>query len=211
MDVSRETPVTPPQAADLFGERLPAMEAYVELLAVGGVVRGLIGPREVPRLWERHILNCGVVAPALPEGSSIADVGSGAGLPGLVWAIARPDVAVTLIEPLLRRTTFLSEVAEQLDLANVTVVRSRAEDVDASFDVVTSRAVAALDKLVRWCLPLVRSGGTMWAIKGSSAQDEIDAALSTIRAARGTNPRVATYGEGVVETPTTMVLIDKVG
>ncbi|WP_370617024.1 16S rRNA (guanine(527)-N(7))-methyltransferase RsmG [Mumia sp. Pv 4-285] len=210
MGVSRETS-HPAAAEGVFGERLPTMSAYVGLLADQGVLRGLIGPREVPRLWDRHILNCGVMARDLVSGATVADIGSGAGLPGLVWAIARPDVDVTLIEPLLRRTTFLSEVVEDLDLSNVTVFRGRADEAPGQYDVVTSRAVAGLDKLVRWSLPLVRPGGTMWAIKGSSAQREIDEALSTIRAAGGTNPRVKSYGEDVVETPTTMVMIDKVG
>ncbi|MGH1564369.1 16S rRNA (guanine(527)-N(7))-methyltransferase RsmG [Mumia sp. DW29H23] len=209
MGVSRET--SPPEvAAKVLGDRVQVMSAYVDLLADAGVVRGLIGPREVPRLWDRHILNCGVVAPALPSGASVADVGSGAGLPGMVWAVARPDVSFTLIEPLLRRTTFLEEAVATLGLENVTVLRARAEEVREQYDIVTSRAVAALDKLVRWSLPLVMPGGQMWAIKGSSASDEVKQALSTIRAAKGTNPRVKSYGEGVVETPTTMVMIDKV-
>lgn len=210
MDVSRGT--SPPDAARIiFGDRLEVVSTYVDMLSDAGVVRGLIGPREVPRLWERHILNCGVVAPALPAGASVADIGSGAGLPGMVWAIARPDVAMTLIEPLLRRTSFLEEVASDLGVDNVTVLRSRAEDVRTQYDIVTSRAVAALDKLARWSLPLVRPGGQMWAIKGSSAAEEIREAQSTVRAAKGTNARVTTYGEGVVDTPTTMVMIDKVG
>ncbi|KAA1424847.1 16S rRNA (guanine(527)-N(7))-methyltransferase RsmG [Mumia zhuanghuii] len=210
MDVSRET--SPPDAAEaVFGDHVSAISAYVDILADQGVVRGLIGPRELPRLWERHILNCGVMAHALDPGATVADVGSGAGLPGLVWAIARPDIEITLIEPLLRRTTFLTEVVDELRLSNVTVFRGRADEAKGQYDVVTSRAVAALDKLVRWSMPLVRPGGVMWVIKGSSAQSEIDVSLSTIRAAGGTNPRVKSYGDGVVETPTTMVTIDKVG
>ncbi|WP_262851352.1 16S rRNA (guanine(527)-N(7))-methyltransferase RsmG [Mumia quercus] len=210
MDVSRETS-PPPEAAAIFGGRLDVARRYADLLATEGVVRGLIGPREVPRIWTRHLINCALPAAGLPTGISVADVGSGAGLPGLVWAIARPDVRLTLIEPLLRRTTFLSEAVDQLGLSNVEVARGRAEEVAGEYDVVTSRAVASLGKLARWSLPLVRSGGQMWAIKGSSAEEEIAESLAAIRAAGGTNPRVASYGEGVVETPTTIVIIDKAG
>ena len=158
-DVSRETP--PSSAAGVFSSRLPIAEQYADLLASEGVVRGLIGPREVPRLWDRHILNSAVVLPRVPHGATVADVGTGAGLPGLVWAIARPDLIVTLIEPLLRRTTFLDEAVITLGLNNVTVQRARAEDVKHTYDVVTARAVAPLDKLGRWCLPLVREGGVL--------------------------------------------------
>ena len=145
------------------------------LLATDGVVRGLIGPREVPRLWERHLVNCALLGLGVPRGVTVADVGSGAGLPGLVLAIGRPDLRVTLVEPLLRRTTFLTEAVEHLALANVEVVRDRAEALHGqrSFDVVTSRAVAPLDRLARWCLPLVVPGGRMLAMKGSSAADEV--------------------------------------
>lgn len=210
MDVSRETS-PPPEAAAIFGGRLDLARRYADLLATEGVVRGLIGPREVPRLWSRHLINCALPASDLQAGISVADVGSGAGLPGLVWAIMRPDVRMTLIEPLLRRTTFLSEVVDQLELSNVEVARGRAEEVSGEYDVVTSRAVASLGKLARWSLPLVRAGGEMWAIKGSSAAEEIAESLAAIRAAGGTNARVASYGEGVVETPTTIVIIDKAG
>ncbi|QMW66422.1 16S rRNA (guanine(527)-N(7))-methyltransferase RsmG [Mumia sp. ZJ1417] len=210
MDVSRETS-PPPEAAAVFGGRLDLARRYVDLLSTDGVVRGLIGPREVPRIWTRHVVNCALPATDLPAGASIADVGSGAGLPGLVWAIMRPDVKITLIEPLLRRTTFLSEVVDELGLSHVEVSRGRAEEIKEQYDIVTSRAVASLGKLVRWSMPLVRPGGQMRAIKGSAAEAEIEESLSTIRAAGGTNPRVASYGEGVVETPTTIVIIDKAG
>ena len=127
-------------------ERLPLIAAYAASLADAGVVRGLIGPREVPRLWERHLLNCAVLGEAVPEGVEVCDIGSGAGLPGLVLAIARPDLRLTLVEPLLRRTTYLSEVVEELGLDNVEVVRGRADALhgERRFDVVTSRAVAPL-------------------------------------------------------------------
>jgi 16S rRNA (guanine527-N7)-methyltransferase len=182
-------------------------ERYAELLATEGVVRGLIGPREVPRLWDRHIMNSAVVAPRVPEGATVADVGTGAGLPGLVWAIARPDVHMTLIEPLLRRTSFLDEAVVELGLTNVEVLRSRAEDVDARFDVVTARAVAALDKLGRWCMPLVKPGGVMLAMKGRSAADEVESAASTLHRLGATSIVVATYDNG--EVPTTVVEVTR--
>ena len=153
----------------MFSDALPLAERFADLLATDGVVRGLIGPREVPRLWDRHLLNCALLGLGDPRGRHRGDVGSGAGLPGLVLAIRRPDLRVTLVEPLLRRTTFLTEVVEQLALANVEVVRDRAEELHGhrSFDVVTSRAVAPLDRLARWSLPLVAPGGRMLAMKGS--------------------------------------------
>lgn len=169
----------PPAAARLFGEeRLPLALRYAELLTTDGVVRGLIGPREAPRIWDRHLLNSVLMAPALPQGGTVADVGSGAGLPGLVLAIARPDVAMTLIEPLLRRTTFLEEVVTELGLDNVEVARGKAEMFHGkhSFDLVTARAVSALERLVPWCMPLVAAGGSLTVMKGSSAEDEIETA-----------------------------------
>ena len=191
----------------VFASYLPTIEKLVDLLATDGVARGLIGPREVPRLWDRHILNSAVVLPRVPPGSSVADVGSGAGLPGLVWAIARPDLSVTLIEPLLRRTTFLEGVVDSLGLTNVIVLRARAEDVNRTYDVVTARAVARLDKLGRWCLPLVRPGGVLLAIKGRSAQDEVDDATATLHRLGATSIVVATYANG--ETPTTVVEVSR--
>jgi 16S rRNA (guanine527-N7)-methyltransferase len=203
-DVSRET--APPHAAGLFASRLPIAEEYARILGTEGVVRGLIGPREVPRLWDRHILNSAVVVPRVPQGASVADVGSGAGLPGLVWAIARPDISVTLIEPLLRRTVFLEETVEALGLDNVIVMRARAEDVRETYDVVTARAVAALDKLGRWCLPLVRKGGVLLALKGRTAEDEVKAATATLHRLGATTIVVATYGNG--DIPTTVVEVN---
>jgi 16S rRNA (guanine527-N7)-methyltransferase len=187
----------------VFASRLGLAERYAEILATDGVVKGLIGPREVPRLWDRHIMNSAVVVPRVPDGATVADVGSGAGLPGLVWAIARPDVHVTLIEPLLRRTTFLEQAVADLGLTNVTVLRSRAEDVTQSFDVVTARAVAALDKLARWCMPLVTPGGVLLAMKGRSAAEEVTTATATLHRLGATSIVVATYDNG--EVPTTVV------
>src|SRR4051812_26987441 len=157
-EVSRETPSAPEVARRVFpSARLPLAERYAELLATDGVVRGLIGPREAPRLWDRHLVNCALLGELLPEGATVCDIGSGAGLPGLVLAIARPDLSMTLVEPLLRRTTFLEEVAASLELTNVEVVRGRADALhgERTFDVVTSRAVAPLDRLLGWSMPLV--------------------------------------------------------
>lgn len=144
------------------------------MLAGAGTEWGLLGPREVPRLWERHLLNSAVVAPLLPADASVYDVGSGAGLPGIVLAIRRPDLSLTLVEPLLRRATFLSEVVADLGLDNVDVRRARAEALPAATaDAVTARAVAPLDRLLRWCVPLLRPGGSLLALKGQSAEDEL--------------------------------------
>jgi 16S rRNA (guanine527-N7)-methyltransferase len=162
---------------------MPLAERYAELLADAGVVRGLIGPREAPRLWERHLVNCALLATAIPEGVTVCDVGSGAGLPGVVLAIARPDLRLTLVEPLLRRTTFLTEVVEDLGLANAEVVRGRADALhgERRFNVVTSRAVAPLDRLLDWSMPLVSPEGALVAMKGSSLEDEIVQAAPTLR------------------------------
>jgi len=191
----------------VFGERLPLAEQYVGLLASAGVDRGLIGPREVPRLWERHILNCAVVVPRVPVGASVADVGSGAGLPGLVWAIARPDLEMTLIEPLLRRTVFLEEAVETLGLEGVSVVRSRAEDVTDRFDVVTARAVAPLEKLAGWCLPLLRPGGVLLALKGRTAEEEVASSRVSLHKMGATDIVVSSHGD--LQVPTTVVEVTR--
>ncbi len=186
-EVPRETPLVPDSARGVFpSATLTAVGRYAELLATDGVVRGLIGPREIDRIWDRHLLNCAALAAAVPEGARVADVGSGAGLPGLVLALARPDLTVTLIEPLLRRTTFLAEVVDRLRLRGVSVVRSRAEDLAGSveFDVVASRAVAPLERLLGWCMPLTAPDGVALAMKGSSAADEV-AAVRPVLARRG--------------------------
>ena len=176
----------------MFHDALPAAERYAELLAHDATVRGLIGPREVPRLWERHLLNCAAVAAAVPDGSSVCDIGSGAGLPGLVLAIARPDLTLELVEPLLRRTTFLEEVAADLALDNVVVTRGRAELLYGvrQFDVVTSRAVAPMGRLLEWSMPLVAPHGAMVAMKGSSAQEEIDEAAHLLARLRCAPPEI---------------------
>lgn len=209
--VSRETSPPPPPAAavDLFGRRLELARRYVDLLCGPGVERGLLGPREAAVVWERHILNCAVVAAELPAGGTVADIGSGAGLPGLVWAVQRPDLVITLVEPLLRRARFLGEAVEALGLANVSVLRARAGDLTGSavFTVVTARAVAPLDRLVRWCLPLVGDGGGLYAFKGRSAADELAKTRATLRAMNAFSADLKTYGEGVVIPPATVVVV----
>lgn len=205
-DVSRETPPAPDLARGVFADRIDVAQAFAGLLATEGTLRGLIGPREVPRLWERHLLNCAVVTDVLGEGAAVADIGSGAGLPGLVLAIRRPDLRVTLIEPLLRRTRFLEEAVDALELDNVTVLRARAEDSVGEYDVVTSRAVAPLDRLAGWSLPLVRVGGEMVAMKGSSVTDEIATAGTVIKRLGG-GPVVVEEVGGELPTPTTLARV----
>lgn len=188
-------------------------EAFAELLTEEATVRGLIGPREVPRLWERHLLNCAVITELMAEGSSVCDIGSGAGLPGLVLAIRRPDLKLTLVEPLLRRTTFLELAVSTMGLGNVTVHRGRAEEMhgesdwSGGFDVVTSRAVAPMARLAGWSLPLVRSGGRLLAMKGSSAQDELDAAAKALHRLGGVDAHVETVGAQWLTPPVTVVSV----
>ncbi|MGN6160455.1 MAG: 16S rRNA (guanine(527)-N(7))-methyltransferase RsmG [Marmoricola sp.] len=201
----------PPAAQGVFGARLPLAERYADFLADQGTVRGLIGPREVPRLWERHILNCAVLSEAIEADQRVADVGSGAGLPGIVLAIVRPDLAITLIEPLLRRATFLQEGVDLLDLANVRVVRGRAEEFPepATFDVVTSRAVAELGKLAAWSMPLVRPGGLFLPMKGASAEDEVKSSNRALRRLGAVSADVLKVGAGVVDPQVTLVAVRK--
>lgn len=209
-DVSRETPAMPEMARKVFRpDRLPLAEAYTALLATEGVVRGLIGPREAPRLWDRHVLNCAVLADLLPADATVADIGSGAGLPGLVLAIHRPDLRMTLIEPLLRRTTFLAEVVEQLALDNVEVVRGRADVLHGkrTFDVVTSRAVAPLGRLLEWSMPLVAAHGALVAMKGSSITTEISEARDVLAAFGCAEPSIDMLGEGLLEESTLAVRV----
>lgn len=191
----------------VFGSRLPLAQEYHDSLATDGSTRGFIGPREVPRLWERHILNCAVIEQVIPEGATVIDVGSGAGLPGIPLAIARPDLHITLIEPLLKRYNYLNEVTEKLGLDNVTVLRGRAEEgpikkAVAGADVVTSRAVAPLGKLAKWSLPLVRKGGEMIALKGSSVHEELERDAADIKKAGGGKAEVTTvHGTTIILVP----------
>lgn len=196
-------------ARAIFGDRLELAERYVAHLATSGTERGLIGPREIPRLWGRHVLNCAVIESQIAEGSHVADVGSGAGLPGLCLAIARPDLDLTLIEPLERRVIWLQEVVDDLGLTNVTIMRTRAElavgMVEA--DVVTARAVSALSTLAGLTIPLLAGKGEVVAIKGRSAQEEIDKAAKVIRKLGGVDTSVVTVGADLLEEPTTVVRI----
>jgi 16S rRNA (guanine527-N7)-methyltransferase len=212
-DVSRET--TPP--ADVldtwFGSAASGAGAFADLLTGEGVRRGLLGPREAGRVWSRHLLNCVVVHPLIGDGATVADVGSGAGLPGVVLALARPDLHVTLVEPLLRRVTFLREVAETLRLPNLDVRRARAEELAGrcQFDVVTARAVAPLDRLVGWLLPLCRPGGEVLALKGSNVADEIASARPALSRLHAGRVEVHACGLGVVDPETTVVRIQSNG
>lgn len=196
-------------AQSVFGTHLPVATRYVGHLATSGMERGLLGPREVPRLWSRHVLNCAVVADLIPQDAEVADVGSGAGLPGLTFAIARPDLRLTLIEPLERRCIWLNEVVEDLELENVTVYRSRAEQaVDhVNADVVTARAVSALSNLARLTIPLLHGQGEVLAIKGRSAAEEVQKASKVLRKLGATQSEVVTAGHDVLEEPTTVVRI----
>jgi 16S rRNA (guanine527-N7)-methyltransferase len=171
-------------AREVYGTRFPAINLYVDILASTAVEWGLLGPREADRIWNRHILNCAALGSLITANSSVADVGSGAGLPGIPLALSRPDLRVTLIEPLLRRFTFLTETVTQLGIADrVQVVRSRAEDHHQTYDFVVARALAPLDRLVDWCNPLRADGGVILALKGESAADEVAAARPQLQAA----------------------------
>lgn len=178
-------PPTPAGATEVFGDRVESAVRYVEILSTAGLERGLMGPRERPRLWDRHVLNSAAASGSLGEGESVVDIGSGAGLPGIPLALARPDLRVTLVEPLLRRVTFLEEVVDELDL-DIRILRGRAEEKDViaeagEADVVISRAVAPLAKLAGWSAPLLRTGGRMVAMKGSSAAEEVERDARALR------------------------------
>jgi 16S rRNA (guanine527-N7)-methyltransferase len=194
----------PAAAATLFGDQIAVARSFTNELARRGEELGLIGPLELPRLWTRHILNSALLAPLLEARGRVADVGSGAGLPGLVLAIARPDVEFVLIEPMERRTDWLRSEAERLGLQNVTVVRGRAEDVadDIAVDQVTARAVSALSKLIPLTVPLVRSGGQLILMKGARVDEEIEKARKVILRNRLSDVEVLELGDGVVDETT---------
>ncbi|MEK6312106.1 MAG: 16S rRNA (guanine(527)-N(7))-methyltransferase RsmG [Curtobacterium sp.] len=201
---SPELEVEPAAASTLFGDRLDLARSFTDELARRGEELGLIGPLELPRLWTRHILNSALLAPLLEARGRVADVGSGAGLPGLVLAIARSDVQFTLIEPMERRCDWLTAEVDRLGLDNVTVVRARAEDVadDIVVDQVTARAVSALSKLIPLTVPLVRSGGQLILMKGARVDDEIEKARKVILRKRLSDVEVLELGDGVVEETT---------
>jgi 16S rRNA (guanine527-N7)-methyltransferase len=204
-----ELPVAPPAAAAVFGDRLPLAVRYAELLAGAGVERGLIGPREAPRLWERHLLNCAGLTELLEPGQQVLDAGSGAGLPGLVLALRRSDIEVVLVEPLLRRATFLNEVVAELGLPHVSVRRARAEELigKVQVDVVTARALAPLDRLAGWTLPLLRPGGRLLALKGEQAEAELAAARPALRRAGADGAEVVSVGSAAELTAARVVVV----
>jgi 16S rRNA (guanine527-N7)-methyltransferase len=200
-------PAAPPQAKRIFGPATAAAEHYARLLAGPAVARGLLGPHEVPRLWERHLLNSAAVAELVPHPCSLIDLGSGAGLPGIVLALTLPDVTVTLLEPMLRRVTFLEECVRALGLENAQVCRGRAEDLagQLSADVVTARAVAPLDRLAALALGLVRPGGIVLAIKGANARREVAAARQALGRLGVRSVDVVRAGSGKVDPAATVV------
>jgi len=194
-------------AERLFGVQYPLISRYVDILASTGVEWGLIGPREVDRLWERHILNSVALADLIPQGSRVVDVGSGAGLPGIPLAILRPDLEMTLLEPLLRRFRFLTHSVEDLGITHaVRVVRARAEQHRSSYDVVLARAVAPLDRLIAWCDPLRSPTGVILALKGRSAEDEVRG-VATLFHQRGLTASVLSVRASATSDPTTVVRI----
>lgn len=204
----------PDAAHAVFGDRLDLAARFAALLADDGVVRGVIGPREAGRIWTRHLLNCAVVTELIEPSARVVDIGSGAGLPGLPMAIARPDLRVDLVEPLQRRVDFLTAAVGRLGLADqVQVVRGRADeeqvrDVAGGAAWVTARAVAPLDRLVRWCLPL---GDRLALIKGAGAAAEVAQHRTALRRAGARHVAVVSCGSGVVEPPATVVTAEAVG
>ncbi|EGX60745.1 16S rRNA methyltransferase GidB [Streptomyces zinciresistens K42] len=211
MTEAAELPPAPDKAREVFGDRFADAVRYAELLAEAGVQRGLIGPREVPRLWERHLLNCAVLSEVVPEGVTVCDVGSGAGLPGIPLALVREDLKITLLEPLLRRTTFLTEVVELLGLEHVTVVRGRAEEVMGKLTpvhVVTARAVAPLDRLATWGIPLLRPYGEMLALKGDAAEEELKSAATALSKLGAVETSIHHVGDGIVDPMSTVVRVE---
>ena len=206
-------PAPPPAAEIVFGAHIRTAQRYAHLLATGGAERGLIGPREVERIWERHLLNCAVVAEVIPPGAVVVDVGSGAGLPGLPLALARPDLRITLLDSMARRVAWLTEVVGELELP-VQVVRGRAEDAAVRWelrgcDVVTARAVAPLGRLAGWTLPLLRPGGLLVALKGETAADEVANERATVHGYGGRAIRLHDCGSGIVEPLTRVVLVER--
>ena len=205
----RVPPRAPPGASLVFGDHLALAIRFTAILADSGVSHGLIGPREVPRLWERHVLNCAVIHPAIPAGEMVIDVGSGAGLPGLALAIARPDLDLHLVEPMLRRTNWLSMAVGELELANVTVHRGRAEQFWGTLQapVVTARAVARISELAAWCLPLLLPAGSLLAIKGSSVMEEVETDRAVLRRLGAIDEVIESFGAGILDQETTVLRV----
>ncbi|WP_394614735.1 16S rRNA (guanine(527)-N(7))-methyltransferase RsmG [Lentzea sp. JNUCC 0626] len=204
----------PDSAKLVFGEHVERAAEFVRLLEEHGVERGLIGPREVEKIWDRHVLNSAVIEELFKPNERVVDVGSGAGLPGVPLAIVRPDLRITLLEPMARRIAWLEEVKERLELDNVTVLRGRAEEGPIrkqllNCDAVTARAVAPLEKLARWCLPLLKGGGRMVALKGERAEEELERDGAAVAKAGGSNAEVVVVGADVLEVPTTVLIIER--
>jgi len=213
MNEKADEPAPPGPASVVFGAALPRAQRFVELLTAAGVERGLIGPREVERLWDRHLLNSAVVGERIPENARVVDLGSGAGLPGIPLILARPDLHVTMLEPMARRVTWLEEVVDALSLS-ATVVRGRAEEPAikqrlAGADVVTARAVAPLDRLWGWSAPLLRSGGRLVALKGESAEAELARDGAAVTRTGGGHLVVERCGVGVLDMPTTIIEVER--
>lgn len=197
----------PAVAAEVFGANIEVARAYAGALVRDGEMLGLLGPREYPKLWTRHILNSAVVAELVPSGATVADVGSGAGLPGIPMAIAQPEAHFTLIEPMERRSNWLKEQVEELGLKNVSVLRARAEEVGQVFDIVTARAVKALPQLLQMCVPMTKHGGEIIALKGSKAQEEIDDSQRLIKKLKIAGFEILFTGAKVLEEPTRVVRV----
>jgi 16S rRNA (guanine527-N7)-methyltransferase len=193
----------------VFGPALEKACRFAELLATDGVTRGLLGPKEAERLWDRHLLNCALLADLVPERGELVDIGSGAGLPGIVLAMLRPELHVVLLEPLLRRVVFLEEVTSKLEIPNATVVRGRAEDMRGSIkaDLAIARAVAPLDRLAGWAAGLLRPGGVILAIKGKSAEEELTAARPVLKKLGARSAKVLRVGHDRVVSATTVVRV----
>jgi 16S rRNA (guanine527-N7)-methyltransferase len=206
------TELSPPASAgEVFGAALPRVEAYAAFLADAGVERGLLGPREAPRLWDRHLLNCAGLSTLVEDGQVVLDLGSGAGLPGIVLALQRPEVQVVLVEPLQRRAAFLTEAVELLELRNCLVRRNRAEELHGKVevDVVTARAVAPVDRLAGWALPLLHPGGRLLALKGEQAATELAAAGPVLHRLGAASSEVIEAGSASVGTLSRVVVVTR--
>lgn len=202
----------PAAARTVFGDRCAVAERYVSMLAGPGALRGLIGPREVDRLWDRHLLNSAVLTELVPRSARVLDVGSGAGLPGIPLALARPDLTVALLDPMAKRVAWLQEVVSELELSAVRVYRGRVEDARVradlgEWDIVTARAVAPLARLASWCLPLVVPDGRLLAVKGATAGEEVERDRHAVRSAGGAAADIVQCGAAVVQPPTTVVVV----
>lgn len=204
-EFDQEVEQEPAVASTIFGERIELARGYASLLARDSDLLGLLGPREMPKLWTRHILNSAVVAELIEDGKTVCDIGSGAGLPGIPLAIAKPNCKFTLIEPMERRSDWLRDVAAELGLTNVEVLRARAEEVGSAYDIATARAVSALPKLLRMCVPLVHHGGEILAMKGSKAAEEIEESRKLSKKLGIASFEILQTGVDLLSEPTSVV------